>query len=69
MAAPREPTLQSVPPTQGCAFCLQPAEARWVGGDELDQVVVYCCREHETQARQQWEERYARFLAALDFGD
>lgn len=61
-----EPRLLPAPPSTGCAFCHQPAHTRWVGGDELDEVVVDCCREHESQARQWWEELYARFNAALD---
>jgi hypothetical protein len=61
--------LQSAPPapTKGCAFCTQPADWLWVGGDEWDQVVVYCCSDHKIQARERWGERYARFQAALDF--
>jgi hypothetical protein len=61
-----EPRLLPAPPSTGCAFCNQPAQTRWVGGDELDEIVVYCCREHEPHARQRWEELYARFNAALD---
>ena len=56
-----EPRLLPAPPSKGCAFCEQPAQSQWVGGDELDEVIVPCCAEHVTQARERWEALYARF--------
>jgi hypothetical protein len=56
-----EPRLLPAPPSKGCAFCEQPAQSQWVGGDELDEVIVPCCSEHVTQARERWEALYARF--------
>jgi hypothetical protein len=56
-----EPRLLPASLSKGCAFCEQPAQSQWVGGDELDEVIVPCCREHVTQARERWEATYARF--------
>jgi hypothetical protein len=56
-----EPRLLPAPPSKGCAFCEKPAQSQWVGGDELDEVIVPCCSEHVTQGRERWEAIYARF--------
>jgi hypothetical protein len=61
MAVAPEPRLLPAPRSKGCAFCAQPAQSQWVGGDELDEVIVPCCREHIAQARERWEELYVRF--------
>jgi hypothetical protein len=61
-----EPRLLVAPRSKGCAFCEQPAQHQWVGGDELDEVVVACCPEHIDQARERWEELYTRFNAEVD---
>jgi hypothetical protein len=63
MARAVESRLLPAPRSKGCAFCDQPAQSQWVGGDELDEVVVACCSDHVSQAREQWEELYARFNA------
>jgi hypothetical protein len=61
-----EPRLLPAPRTKGCAFCEQPTQSQWVGGDELDEVVVACCSEHISQARERWEGLYTRFNAEVD---
>jgi hypothetical protein len=66
MATSAEPRLLPAPRSEGCAFCEQPAQTQWVGGDDLDEVIVACCPEHVRQARERWEELYARFNAAVD---
>jgi hypothetical protein len=48
------------------AFCEQPAQTQWVGGDDLDEVIVACCSDHVSQARTRWEELYARFNEEVD---
>jgi hypothetical protein len=61
-----EHRLLSAPRSKGCAFCEQPAQTQWVGGDELDEIIVPCCSDHVSQARERWEELYARFNTAVD---
>jgi hypothetical protein len=61
-----EPRLLPAPRSKGCAFCGQPAQSQWVGGDELDEVIVACCPDHVSEARARWEELYAQFNAAVD---
>jgi hypothetical protein len=56
-----EPRLLPAPRAKGCAFCEQAAQSQWVGGDELDEVIVPCCSEHVEQARERWEDLYAQF--------
>jgi len=60
------PRLHPAPHSKGCVFCEQAAQSQWVGGDELDEVIVPCCREHVSQARERWEELYARFNEEVD---
>jgi hypothetical protein len=40
MAVAPEPRLLPAPRSKGCAFCTRPAQSQWVGGDELDEVIV-----------------------------
>ncbi len=61
-----EPRVLSAPSTKGCVFCAQPAQFQLVGGDELDEIAVYYCHDHQLQARQRWQEIAQRFLASLD---
>jgi hypothetical protein len=66
MPAPVQPRSLPAPRSKGCAFCEQPADIQWVGGDELDEVVVSCCATHALEGRERWEELYARFNAELE---
>jgi hypothetical protein len=66
MASSPEPRLLSAPRSKGCVFCAQPAQSQWVDGDELDEVIVPCCSEHVNQARERWEELYARLNEEVD---
>jgi hypothetical protein len=61
MGSSPEPRLLPASRAKGCAFCEQAAQSQWVGGDELDEVIVPCCSKHVDQARERWEELYARF--------
>jgi hypothetical protein len=66
VAVPAQPHLLPAPRSKGCAFCEQPADLQWVGGDELDEVVVYCCAGHVREGRERWEGLYVRFNAELE---
>ena len=61
-----EPQSLPAPRSKGCAFCDQPAQTQWVGGDDLEEVVVYCCAQHQSQGRQRWEELYTRMNTDLE---
>jgi hypothetical protein len=66
MATSAEPRLLPAPRSKGCVFCDQPAQTQWVGGDDLEEVVVYCCAEHQSQGRERWDELYTRMSADLE---
>jgi hypothetical protein len=66
MPAPAQPRSLPAPRSKGCAFCEKPADIQWVGGDELDEVVVCCCAAHAPEGRERWEELYARLNAELE---
>jgi hypothetical protein len=66
MSPTAEPRSIPAPRSAGCAFCEEPADVQWVGGDELDEVVVYCCAAHAREGRERWVALYARFNTDLD---
>jgi hypothetical protein len=59
----------TTPPTHPCAICQRPAPTNWSGGEELDEVVVSCYPTHQDQARQRWDEVFARFQATLNLDE